>query len=99
MDHDFWMNQDLPLLRLADELWVYPNDAADVSKGVTREITRARPRDALGASIPKVFPARAGVIPSPDMESRTKNSLPRPCGGNPGCAGQSATSWRGLLMG
>jgi len=42
LDHEWWMRQDLPLLRLADEVWVYPHDAADVSRGVAREIQEAK---------------------------------------------------------
>lgn len=41
LDHEFWMRQDLPLLRMANEVWVYPNDAGDVSRGVAREIKEA----------------------------------------------------------
>jgi len=41
LDHEFWMVQDLPLLRMADEVWVYPNDAADASRGVAREVKEA----------------------------------------------------------
>ena len=41
LDHEFWMRQDLPILRMCDELWVYPNDAADVSRGVAAEIAEA----------------------------------------------------------
>lgn len=41
MDHEFWMHQDLPILSKCDELWVYPGDAADVSRGVAREIEEA----------------------------------------------------------
>jgi hypothetical protein len=42
LDFDFWMGQDLPLLRICNDLWVYPNDAADVSRGVSREIEEAK---------------------------------------------------------
>ena len=41
LDHEFWMRQDLPLLAKADEVWVYPSDAADVSRGVAREVAEA----------------------------------------------------------
>lgn len=42
LDHDFWMRQDLPLLAAADELWVYPHDAAEASLGVAREVEEAQ---------------------------------------------------------
>ena len=42
LSHEFWMKQDLPLLAKCDEVWVYPNDAADVSRGVAREIEDAK---------------------------------------------------------
>jgi len=42
LSHSFWMNQDLPLLAKADTVWVYPCDAADVSRGVAREIKEAK---------------------------------------------------------
>jgi len=41
LDHEFWMEQDLPLLRKCDALWVYPEDAAEVSRGVAREVREA----------------------------------------------------------
>lgn len=51
LDHEFWMRQDLPLLAKADELWVYPCDADEVSKGVAREVAEA---ESLGIPIRRV---------------------------------------------
>ena len=48
LDHEFWMAQDLPLLRVCDAVWVYPNDATHVSKGVAREVREA---EALGITV------------------------------------------------
>ena len=53
MDHQFWMGQDLPLLLRASELWVYPHDAADVSKGVAREVAEA---EKLGIPVKYIHP-------------------------------------------
>ena len=55
LDHDFWMRQDLPLLHLADQVWVFPADAERTSRGVAREIKEAR-----GKGIPVMFLVRAG---------------------------------------
>lgn len=52
-DHEFWMGQDLPLLAVADELWVYPPDAADVSRGVAREVDEAK---RMGKPIKYIWP-------------------------------------------
>lgn len=48
LDHEFWMAQDLPFLRWADALYVYPKDAADVSRGVARDVEEA---ETLGKAI------------------------------------------------
>lgn len=59
LSHEFWMRQDLPLLRVCDELWVYPNDAADVSRGVAREIQEAQE---CGIPIRYISPDEVGLI-------------------------------------
>lgn len=41
LSHDFWMSQDLPLLRKADALWVLCIAGWDTSRGVAREIQEA----------------------------------------------------------
>lgn len=38
LDHEFWMNQDLGILRHADAIWVYQLDGWQSSKGIQREI-------------------------------------------------------------
>lgn len=38
---EFWMNEDLPILKQAEELWVYTMPGWQESKGVTREIETA----------------------------------------------------------
>ena len=48
LNHEFWMDQDLPLLRVCNALWVYPANAAQTSKGVVREIREA---EALGIPV------------------------------------------------
>jgi hypothetical protein len=45
MDHGFWMNQDLPILKGCDELWIYPGDAHQVSRGVAAEMEYAKDHD------------------------------------------------------
>lgn len=40
-EHYFWMGQDLPFLRMADELWIYPEAAMFGSEGVKAEIKEA----------------------------------------------------------
>lgn len=47
-DHTFWMCQDMPLLRLCDEVWICPPDAALTSRGVAAEVAEAT---ALGIPI------------------------------------------------
>jgi hypothetical protein len=59
MDHQFWMRQDLPLLLHSSELWVYPHDAADVSRGVAREIAHAASH---GIPIRYIAPGEVGPI-------------------------------------
>ena len=61
LDHEFWMRQDLPMLAHADEVWVYPNDAADVSRGVAREVAEA---EKLGIPVRFVCPAEVGQLTS-----------------------------------
>lgn len=39
--HDFWMNQCLPILAAADELWLLPLSMWDYSKGVAEELAFA----------------------------------------------------------
>jgi len=41
-DHEFWMNQDLPLLFHATALWVVKMKGWKESKGVTEEIAFAK---------------------------------------------------------
>lgn len=41
MDHDFWMNQDLPFLEDSDEMVVLMLDGWDKSRGVNQEIETA----------------------------------------------------------
>jgi hypothetical protein len=41
-DFEFWMAQDLPILRRCDELWVLTITGWDISRGVTREIEVAK---------------------------------------------------------
>jgi len=53
MNHEFWMAQDLPLLALADELWVYCGLGWEKSKGVRREVEEAK---ALGKPVRYVQP-------------------------------------------
>jgi len=68
MDHEFWMNQDLPMLHMCDELWVYPNDAADVSNGVAREIAESTSK---GIPVRYVSPKELDIIPITQSESLT----------------------------
>ncbi|MDQ7835494.1 MAG: DUF1937 family protein [Humidesulfovibrio sp.] len=58
LDHEFWMGQDLPLLRLCDAVWVYPADAAARSKGVAREVAEAQ---ALGLPVRFLSGAEVGL--------------------------------------
>lgn len=53
LDHQFWMDQDLPLLRVANEVWVYMGEGWDKSKGMAREIREA---EALGIPVRYVRP-------------------------------------------
>lgn len=40
-DSDFWIRQDLPFLKMCDEIWVYQLPGWEKSKGIKQEITRA----------------------------------------------------------
>lgn len=42
LDFDFWQAQDIPLLRLCEELWVCPPNAALTSRGVAAEVKEAK---------------------------------------------------------
>jgi hypothetical protein len=41
LEHDFWLNQDLPFMEWCEEVWVYILDGWRESKGIKREITEA----------------------------------------------------------
>lgn len=41
LDFDFWQAQDIPLLRLCDEVWICPSGAALTSRGVAAEVAEA----------------------------------------------------------
>ena len=45
MDHDFWMNQDLPFLENSDEVVVLMLDGWDKSRGVNTEVEMAKQLD------------------------------------------------------
>jgi len=63
-DHGFWMVQDLPLLRLAHEVWVYPNDAAGISCGVAREVKEA---ESCGIHVRYISPGEVGGLLSVEV--------------------------------
>lgn len=41
LSHEFWQSQDQPLLRLCQEIWICPPDAALTSRGVAAEVKEA----------------------------------------------------------
>jgi hypothetical protein len=72
MDHEFWMKQDLPmLLEWADALYVYPYDAAAVSRGVAREVKEA---EAAGIPIEYLKPWH-GAYPGVSREEKAEMGI------------------------
>lgn len=41
LDHDFWLNQDLPFIEWCEEVWIYCLPGWEESRGIKREIEHA----------------------------------------------------------